>query len=80
MKPFLMIYMKKDSFSQIMIILMMTVSKGFLNGRLTKEEKNRIRKPWRRTLIVKLLGRSIAYLSLCNRVKQLWIVGGHYLT
>ncbi|EOY10263.1 Uncharacterized protein TCM_025636 [Theobroma cacao] len=53
--------------------------------RLTKEEKRRIRRLWRNTLIVKLLGREISYTYLCNRVKQLWslgpwIIADHYLT
>ncbi|XVF06754.1 hypothetical protein REPUB_Repub06bG0077800 [Reevesia pubescens] len=39
---------------------------------LSKKEKERIRKPWKKTLIVKLLGRPISYMYLCNRVKQLW--------
>ena len=32
--------------------------------RLLKEEKSRIRKPWRQTLIIKLLGRFIGYKTL----------------
>ncbi|XVE95436.1 hypothetical protein REPUB_Repub02eG0097000 [Reevesia pubescens] len=39
---------------------------------LSKEDKQRIRMPWKSTLIVKLLGRSISYTYLCNRIKQLW--------
>ncbi|XVF07510.1 hypothetical protein REPUB_Repub06bG0145300 [Reevesia pubescens] len=45
---------------------------------LSKEEKKRIRSPWRNTLIVKLLGRSIGYTYLCNRVKQLWSLTGAF--
>lgn len=32
---------------------------------LTKEEKRRIRQPWRNTFVVKLLGRDINYMYLC---------------
>ncbi|EOY17509.1 Uncharacterized protein TCM_036729 [Theobroma cacao] len=38
--------------------------------RLTKEEEEKIRKPWRHTLIVKLLERDISYTYLYNRVKS----------
>ena len=46
--------------------------------RLSKEDKRRIRKAWRRTLFVKLLGRSISYTYLVNRVKQLWALTGNF--
>lgn len=36
---------------------------------LTRDEKQRIRRPWRKTLIVKLLGKTVSYTYLCNRVK-----------
>ena len=39
---------------------------------LLKEEKGRIRKPWRQTLIIKLLGRSIGYKTLFQRITSLW--------
>ncbi|XVF00260.1 hypothetical protein REPUB_Repub03eG0269800 [Reevesia pubescens] len=45
---------------------------------LSKEDKRRIRSPWKNTLIVKLLGRSISYMYLCNRVKQLWSLVGDF--
>ncbi|XP_021298836.1 LOW QUALITY PROTEIN: uncharacterized protein LOC110427624 [Herrania umbratica] len=45
---------------------------------LTKEEKRRIRQPWRNTLIVKLLGRDISYTYVSNRVKQLWSLVGEF--
>ncbi|XP_021300450.1 uncharacterized protein LOC110428853, partial [Herrania umbratica] len=45
---------------------------------LTKEDKRRIRQPWKNTLIVKLLGRDISYTYLCNRVRQLWSVVGDF--
>ncbi|XP_073015397.1 uncharacterized protein [Primulina eburnea] len=40
--------------------------------KLSKEEKNRLRAPWRQTLIVKVLGRSIGYNYLLRRIKTLW--------
>ncbi|XVF04451.1 hypothetical protein REPUB_Repub05bG0084100 [Reevesia pubescens] len=45
---------------------------------LTKDEKERIRRPWKNTLIVKLLGRSISYTYLSNKVKQLWSLKGGF--
>ncbi|XVF06930.1 hypothetical protein REPUB_Repub06bG0093500 [Reevesia pubescens] len=45
---------------------------------LSKEDKHRIRKPWKNTLIVKLLGRSISYTYLCNKVKQIWSFKGKF--
>ena len=35
--------------------------------RLSKEENVRIRLPWKKTLIIKLLGRSIGYITYCSR-------------
>ena len=37
--------------------------------KLSKEEKIRIRKPWKRTFIIKLLGRSIGYKTLWSRME-----------
>ncbi|XP_017972900.1 PREDICTED: uncharacterized protein LOC18612588 [Theobroma cacao] len=45
---------------------------------LTRADKERIRKPWRKTLTIKLLGRDISYTYLCNRVKQLWSLKGEF--
>ncbi|EOY22292.1 Uncharacterized protein TCM_014510 [Theobroma cacao] len=44
----------------------------------TREEKLRIWKPWKNTLIVKLLGRNISYTYLCTRVKQMWALLGDF--
>ncbi|XVE81851.1 hypothetical protein DITRI_Ditri15bG0099200 [Diplodiscus trichospermus] len=38
---------------------------------LSKSEKIRLRAPWKRTLTVKLLGRSVGYRYLLRRVKEL---------
>lgn len=39
---------------------------------LTKEEKVRIRRPWKQTLIIKVLGRTVGYTYLLKRLKTLW--------
>ncbi|GFZ01931.1 hypothetical protein Acr_15g0005400 [Actinidia rufa] len=36
---------------------------------LSKEELRRVRKPWRKALIIKLMGRSIGYRVLCQRLE-----------
>ncbi|XVF18911.1 hypothetical protein REPUB_Repub11eG0064400 [Reevesia pubescens] len=45
---------------------------------LSKVEKKMIRSPWRNTLIVKLLGMSIGYNYMCNRVKKIWYLVGDF--
>ena len=40
--------------------------------RLTKEEKERICRPWKRTLIIKLLGRNIGYHLLLKKIQEIW--------
>lgn len=40
--------------------------------KLIKEEKARIRRPWSKTLIFKLLGRTIGYNLLATKIKELW--------
>lgn len=42
------------------------------NIKLTKIEKSRYCKPWKNSLIIKLIGRSIGYAYLSRRVKELW--------
>ncbi|KAA8538418.1 hypothetical protein F0562_028037 [Nyssa sinensis] len=37
-----------------------------------------IRQPWQNAIIVKLLGKSIGYKMLCNRVRKLWDLQGDY--
>ncbi|XVF57141.1 hypothetical protein PTKIN_Ptkin06aG0180000 [Pterospermum kingtungense] len=39
---------------------------------LSKVEKSRIRRPWRRSLIIKVMRRSIGYNYLLNRIRTLW--------
>ncbi|XP_031131985.1 uncharacterized protein LOC116033376 [Ipomoea triloba] len=39
---------------------------------ITKEEKARIRRPWRRSLIVRVLGRRVSYSYLLQRMKAMW--------
>jgi hypothetical protein len=42
----------------------------------SKEEEKRIHRPWRRGVIVKLLGRRIGYKALETRLKQMWVRKG----
>ncbi|GAU16650.1 hypothetical protein TSUD_326000 [Trifolium subterraneum] len=39
----------------------------------SKAEEKRIFMPWRKGVIVKLLGRRIGYKALKNRLKQMWV-------
>ena len=39
---------------------------------LTNEEKKRMRRPWKTTLIIKLLGRSIGSTLFSRKIKDLW--------
>jgi hypothetical protein len=43
---------------------------------LSKFEEKRIYRPWRRGVIVKLLGRRIGYKALETRLKQMWVRKG----
>lgn len=50
--------------------------KGMVAVELTKETKNRIRKPWSKTIIVKLVGRSVGFNYMQSKLSQLWIPSG----
>ena len=39
--------------------------------KLSIKEKKRIRKPWQQTLIIKLMGRSVGYMFLIQRLKNM---------
>lgn len=39
---------------------------------VTKEEKERLRRPWRRSLIIKVLGRTVNYTYLQQRLQWMW--------
>ncbi|XP_019171049.1 PREDICTED: uncharacterized protein LOC109166607 [Ipomoea nil] len=39
---------------------------------VSKEEKERLRRPWRRSLIIKLLGRTVGYNFLLQRLQRMW--------
>ena len=45
---------------------------GMVAFKLTKETKNHIRKPWSKTIIVKLVGRSVGFSYMQNKLTQLW--------
>jgi hypothetical protein len=43
---------------------------------LSQKEESRIYRPWKRGVIVKMLGRKIGYKALENRLKQMWVRSG----
>ncbi|XP_074297726.1 uncharacterized protein LOC141628487 [Silene latifolia] len=43
---------------------------------LTKEEKSKLRKPWRRSLIIKMFYKNIGYLSLMRKLQAKWSIRG----
>nr|POE75443.1 hypothetical protein CFP56_50698 [Quercus suber] len=45
---------------------------GRVNVKLSKETKRRIRGPWSRAIIVKLVGRSVGFTYLKSKLSQLW--------
>ncbi|OMO59932.1 reverse transcriptase [Corchorus capsularis] len=46
--------------------------------RFSAEEKRLLRKPWRKALVVKLLGKNLGFKVLSSRVKSLWQIEGKY--
>ncbi|KAE8656392.1 hypothetical protein F3Y22_tig00117001pilonHSYRG00005 [Hibiscus syriacus] len=46
--------------------------------KIPQELKEKMRKPWRKTLIIKILGRTVAYKTLINRVTNLWKLEGEF--
>ncbi|XP_019199070.1 PREDICTED: uncharacterized protein LOC109192823 [Ipomoea nil] len=46
--------------------------------RVTKEEKERLRRPWRRSLIIKILGRTVSYPYLLQRLRKMWRSEAHF--
>ncbi|XP_019180087.1 PREDICTED: uncharacterized protein LOC109175269 [Ipomoea nil] len=46
--------------------------------RVTKEEKERLRRPWRRSLILKVLGRTVSYSYLQQRLQKMWKTEAHF--
>ena len=45
---------------------------GMVAVKLSKETKSCIRKPWSKTIIVKLVGRSVSFSYMQNKLMQLW--------
>ena len=45
---------------------------GRVKVKLSKETKRRIRGPWSRAIIVKLVGRSVGFTYLKSKLSQLW--------
>ena len=50
--------------------------KGMVAVELTKETKNHIRKPWSKTIIVKLVGRFVGFNYTQSKLSQLWRLSG----
>ncbi|XP_031127518.1 uncharacterized protein LOC116029609 [Ipomoea triloba] len=46
--------------------------------RVTKAEKERLRKPWRRSLIIRVLGRTVNYTFLQQRLQRMWKPEGSF--
>ncbi|XP_016178852.1 uncharacterized protein LOC107621335 [Arachis ipaensis] len=49
---------------------------GIFNIQVNKAEKKRLERPWKHTLIIKLLGRSISYGVLKRRLDTIWAKSG----
>ena len=49
---------------------------GFAAVALSKEDKERIRAPWTSSLIVKSFGRSLGYMFLLSKIRELWRPSG----
>ncbi|WJX44958.1 hypothetical protein P8452_31879 [Trifolium repens] len=64
--------LKKDITIEEELIAGYACPKFILSSRVEK----RIRKPWRRGLIVKLVGRKVGYKALETRLKQMWVRKG----
>ncbi|XP_019197739.1 PREDICTED: uncharacterized protein LOC109191568 [Ipomoea nil] len=47
-------------------------AEGFSVIKVTKEEKERLRRPWRRSLILRVLGRTVSYSYLHQRLTRMW--------
>lgn len=48
-------------------------SKGHPNIIISKEEKERLARPWKKTLIVKLLGKKLGYTVLRKKIEAAWV-------
>ena len=46
--------------------------------KFSRELKQRIRDPWSSSLIVKVFGRSVGYVFLVNKLKNMWKVAGNF--
>ena len=50
---------------------------GFVAIALSKEDKERISAPWTSSLIMKSFGRSLGYMFLSSKIRELWRPSGH---
>ncbi|XP_039050208.1 uncharacterized protein LOC120191304 [Hibiscus syriacus] len=46
--------------------------------RIPQELKEKLRKPWRKALIIKILGKTVAYKILISRITNLWKLEGEF--
>ncbi|CAN1126591.1 hypothetical protein LINPERHAP2_LOCUS3510 [Linum perenne] len=54
-----------------------SISKGVKSLTLSKEFKDKLCKPWSRSFVIRLLGKSIGYSFLCQRLHAMWKPVGH---
>ncbi|CAN1794997.1 Putative ribonuclease H protein At1g65750 [Linum perenne] len=47
-------------------------SNGVRALRLSKEFKDKLCKPWTNTVVIRLIGKSVGYSYLCNRLRSMW--------
>ncbi|CAN1191447.1 hypothetical protein LINPERHAP1_LOCUS40397 [Linum perenne] len=49
-----------------------SVSNGVRSSKLSKEFKEKLCKPWSNTVVIRLLGKSVGYAYLYNRLCSMW--------
>ncbi|XP_050229293.1 uncharacterized protein LOC126678439 [Mercurialis annua] len=49
-----------------------TVEEGLKGINFSNRVKEELSKPWRKTVVVKLLGRPISFRNFCNRLESMW--------
>ncbi|CAN1279585.1 hypothetical protein LINPERPRIM_LOCUS17072 [Linum perenne] len=53
------------------------VVNGIRSLSFSDEFRNKLCRPWTKTVVVRLLGKSVSYLFLCNRLRAIWKPIGH---
>ncbi|CAN1126812.1 hypothetical protein LINPERHAP2_LOCUS3653 [Linum perenne] len=54
-----------------------SVSNGIRSLKLSKEFKEKLCTPWTNTVVIRLIGKSVGYSYLCNRLRAMWKPLGH---